>query len=286
MSGAGDGAVGARRTSPPRGKAADGGTKAAGAVKQAGTTATRAAKQATAATAPRVRDAAGAARAKAGDVAQTLTPDRPAERTAAANKESLAALAGTVGRRGKAALGGAGSTVADTTRAATAKTKKQAPATAQAAVSVVKEQAAPRALAAAGAVRDGTAAVAAVAGGAAGAVSSAVSGAVAAAGDRLRPAVDLEGLAQRVLKVRGVVRLAPDSTGRAEGFLPGHVAGTSVDSASLTVRIVARYGEKLPALADRVHRAAQVYAAGRTTYVEVADLDLPPALTMPAGGTS
>jgi len=283
VSGAGDGPVGARRTSPPRGKAADGGTKAAGAVKQAGTTATRAAKQATAATAPRVRDAAGAARAKAGDVAQTLTPDRPAERTAAANKESLAALAGTVGRRGKAALGGAGSTVADTTRAATAKTKRQAPATAQAAVSVVKEQAAPRALAAAGAVRDGTAAVA---GGAAGAVSSAVSGAVAAAGDRLRPAVDLEGLAQRVLKVRGVVRLAPDATGRAEGFLPGHVAGTSVDSASLTVRIVARYGEKLPALADRVHRAAQVYAAGRTTYVEVADLDLPPALTMPAGGTS
>lgn len=279
MSGAGDGPVGARRTSAPRGKAADGGTKAAGAVKQAGTTATRAAKQATAATAPRVRDAAGAARAKAGDVAQTLTPDRPAERTAAANKESLAALAGTVGRRGKAALGGAGSTVADTTRAATAKTKKQAPATARAAVSVVKEQAAPRALAAAGAVRDGAAAVA---GGAAGAVS----GAVAAAGDRLRPAVDLEGLAQRVLKVRGVVRLAPDATGRAEGFLPGHVAGTSVDSASLTVRIVARYGEKLPALADRVHRAAQVYAGGRTTYVEVADLDLPPALTMPAGGTS
>lgn len=205
--------------------------------------------------------AASTTRTRAAEAKQTLTPDAPPEETAQANKDALAALARTAGRRTRDATSSAAGTVAEKTRGA---------------VSIVKEEGPDKAKAVAATSRDATSRGASTAAGAAGGMTRSAAGSVR---ERLAPDVDLERLAERVLKIRGVTRLAPDASGRAGGLLPGHVAGTRVDDDSLTVRIVARYGERLAELAERVHKAAKPFAAGRSTHVEVADLDLPDPAT-------
>lgn len=106
------------------------------------------------------------------------------------------------------------------------------------------------------------------------ALGDAVVGGRAAVRERTAPPIDLEGLAAQVLALPGVARLAPDTAGRGRGLLPGQVAGAQVTNEAVTLRVVARYGTRLPHLADRIHELAARYAEGRQTVVEIPELDV------------
>lgn len=107
-----------------------------------------------------------------------------------------------------------------------------------------------------------------------GVLGDVVASARSAVRDRTAAPIDVEGLAGEILALPGVARLAADVAGRGRGLLPGQVPGAQVTDEAVTVRIVARYGARLPDLAERIHDLAAGYAEGRQTVVEIIDLDM------------
>ncbi len=105
------------------------------------------------------------------------------------------------------------------------------------------------------------------------AVGDAVATSRSAVRERTAAPIDVEGLAAEVERLPGVSRLSPDVAGRGRGLLPGQVAGAQVTDDTVTTRVVARQGVRLRDLADQVHDIATRYAEGRTTVVEITDLD-------------
>jgi len=202
------------------------------------------------------RDAAASAAAAAGGrrtgARRASAPSAPAKAGKKLEGTPVKAVGKAVGQRAGAAgqvATAKGKELASTVRDRGPAVAKQAGAVAKQAGAAAAQQAGTAASAATAAARE--AAVAAVA-----------------------PAVDLTAVERKVLAVRGVVRLAPDLRTQAEARLPGHVGGLSVNDDSLSARLVARFGERLPELAERVHSTLEQFAEGRPTFVEIADVEI------------